>query len=199
MNDLILYGAGGHSFAMVELIRSINGLQVQHIYDDAPRNDFILGVPVSKYNGQELNKASVCISVGNNEVRKKLSQKINADFPILMHPSAVVYPSAEIGLGTTIMAQAVIDASVSLGRFCIVNHNATVAHNAVVGDYCHIAINAAIAGGVTIGEGTLVGAGSVVLPGIKVGVGVVIGAGAVVTKDIPNGATVYGNPGKIIK
>ncbi|MDC8004586.1 acetyltransferase [Aureisphaera galaxeae] len=199
MKDLILYGAGGHCFAMVDLIRSIGNLQVIQIYDDAPKNGTILDVPVSKYNGEDLSQATICISVGNNEVRRKLSEKFDADFPILTHPSAVVYPSVSIGKGTTIMAQTVIDADVSLGRFCIVNHNATVAHNVVVGDYCHIAINAAVAGGVTIGEGTLVGAGSVILPGIAIGKGATIGAGAVVTKDVPDGAMVYGNPAKIIR
>jgi UDP-2-acetamido-3-amino-2,3-dideoxy-glucuronate N-acetyltransferase len=47
--------------------------------------------------------------------------------------------------------------------------------------------------------GASIGGGATVLPGIRVGAGATVGAGAVVTKDVPPGATVAGNPAKIIK
>lgn len=50
-----------------------------------------------------------------------------------------------------------------------------------------------------IGDNVFIGAGAKVLGGIKIGDNVKIGANAVVTKDVPDGATVVGNPGKIIK
>jgi acetyltransferase-like isoleucine patch superfamily enzyme len=43
-----------------------------------------------------------------------------------------------------------------------------------------------------------IGAGAVILPGIRIGVGAVVGAGAVVTKDVPAGATVVGNPARVL-
>lgn len=49
-----------------------------------------------------------------------------------------------------------------------------------------------------IEDGASIGAGAVILPGVRVGSGAMVGAGAVVTHDVPSGATVFGNPAKII-
>jgi acetyltransferase-like isoleucine patch superfamily enzyme len=49
-----------------------------------------------------------------------------------------------------------------------------------------------------IEDGVSIGGGAVILPGIRIGAGAMVGAGAVVTKDVPPGATVVGNPAKII-
>jgi acetyltransferase-like isoleucine patch superfamily enzyme len=52
--------------------------------------------------------------------------------------------------------------------------------------------------GVRIGRRAAVGAGAILLPGIRVGAGSLIGAGAVVVADVPDGATVVGNPGRVL-
>lgn len=49
-----------------------------------------------------------------------------------------------------------------------------------------------------IGERCLIGSGAVILPGLRIGNDVVIGAGALVTKNVPDGATVLGQPARII-
>ena len=47
-------------------------------------------------------------------------------------------------------------------------------------------------------RGCSIGAGATILPGVTVGQDAMVGAGAVVTKDVPPGATVAGNPARII-
>lgn len=47
--------------------------------------------------------------------------------------------------------------------------------------------------------GASIGSGSTLLGGITIGENALVGAGSVVTKDVPAGATVAGNPAKIIK
>lgn len=49
-----------------------------------------------------------------------------------------------------------------------------------------------------IEAGSSIGGGATLLPGVRVGAGATVGAGAVVTKDVPSGATVVGNPAKVI-
>lgn len=49
-----------------------------------------------------------------------------------------------------------------------------------------------------IEAGASIGGGSTLLPGVLVGAGATVGAGAVVTKDVPSGATVVGNPARVI-
>ena len=48
-------------------------------------------------------------------------------------------------------------------------------------------------------RGASIGSGAVLLCGITIGENALIGAGSVVTKDVPAGATVAGNPARIIK
>lgn len=50
----------------------------------------------------------------------------------------------------------------------------------------------------TIEAGASVGGGATILPGIRIGQGAVVGAGAVVTCDVPAGATVVGNPARVV-
>jgi UDP-2-acetamido-3-amino-2,3-dideoxy-glucuronate N-acetyltransferase len=43
-----------------------------------------------------------------------------------------------------------------------------------------------------------IGSGATILCGIRIGKGAMIGAGAVVTRDVPPGATVVGNPARVV-
>lgn len=47
-------------------------------------------------------------------------------------------------------------------------------------------------------SGASIGANATLLPGIEIGEGAMVGAGAVVTKNVPAGATVVGNPARIL-
>jgi sugar O-acyltransferase (sialic acid O-acetyltransferase NeuD family) len=199
MKDIILFGAGGHCHAIVSLINSLGEYRPSIIYDDAPITKEILQVPVKKYAGESLSDSSMCVTIGDNGMRKAIAEKFNKQYPSFVHQSAVIYGSSDIGNGTLVLPNSVIDASVTIGDFCLINNNATISHNSVLGDFCHIAINVAVSGGVKIGEGTLIGAGSIILPEITIGKWAIIGAGAVVTKDVPDFAVVYGNPSKIMR
>jgi UDP-2-acetamido-3-amino-2,3-dideoxy-glucuronate N-acetyltransferase len=47
-------------------------------------------------------------------------------------------------------------------------------------------------------RGASLGSGATILGGVRIGRGAVVGAGAVVTKDVPEGATVVGNPARVL-
>jgi maltose O-acetyltransferase len=51
---------------------------------------------------------------------------------------------------------------------------------------------------VRIGRNVWIGGGGIILPGVAVGDDAVIGAGSVVTRDVPKGATVAGNPARLL-
>lgn len=48
-------------------------------------------------------------------------------------------------------------------------------------------------------QGASIGSGSTLLGGITIGENALVGAGSVVTRDVPPGATVAGNPARILK
>lgn len=47
-------------------------------------------------------------------------------------------------------------------------------------------------------RGASIGSGAVILPGLEIGAGALVGAGAVVTRSVPAGATVVGNPARVL-
>jgi UDP-2-acetamido-3-amino-2,3-dideoxy-glucuronate N-acetyltransferase len=51
----------------------------------------------------------------------------------------------------------------------------------------------------TVQAGASIGGGAVILPGVTIGAGATVGAGAVVTRDVPAGATVIGNPARVMR
>lgn len=52
---------------------------------------------------------------------------------------------------------------------------------------------------IRIGRNAWIGSAAIVLPGVTIGEGAVIGAGSIVTRDVPAGATVAGNPARILR
>lgn len=50
-----------------------------------------------------------------------------------------------------------------------------------------------------IEDGVWIGAHVTVLKGVRIGRGAVVGAGSVVTRDVPQGATVAGNPARLLE
>jgi sugar O-acyltransferase (sialic acid O-acetyltransferase NeuD family) len=116
--------------------------------------------------------------------------------PPIVHPSAVVSPSAKIEEGVFIGPRAVINARSVIGRGTIINSGAIIEHDCELAAFCHIAPGSVLSGAVKVGEDTLIGAGSTVIPGVKIGSACTIGAGAVVISDVADGATAIGVPAK---
>lgn len=117
----------------------------------------------------QFDDAWTIIAIGDNASRKREAESLmEARFATLIHPGAIVSPSATIGNGTVIMAGAIVQAQARIGRHVIVNTGATVDHHAIIGDFAHIAPGAHLCGGVEIGEGALVGCGIGLEPGCRV-------------------------------
>lgn len=195
-----LFGASDQARVVARAMKEAK-MELHGVIDQNPNITTFEGMPVAHYfNEADFNNGSrLHIAIGDNTNRFKVAQQLKAKFFSVIHPSAVIDATTQIGNGTAVHAGALINNDVIIGQHCIINTGAVVEHDCEIGDFAHISPNATLTGRIKIGTGTQVGAGATVLPGINIGKWAVIGAGAVILQDVPDGATVVGNPGKIIK
>ena len=194
---MYLYGANGHGKVVME-IAELSQFVIKGFIDQ--NKEIIRVLDYKVYHELPENIENLFISIGNNIIRKRLYEKyIYLNYPILIHPKSVVSNYSNVDIGSVIMASATINPMVNIGKLAIINTNASIDHDCQIGDYVHISPNASLAGNVTVGEGTHIGIGASVIQNIKIGKWCTIGAGAVIIHDVPDGATVVGNPGRIIK
>lgn len=196
---MVIYGAGGHAKVIVSCIHASNQL-VTAVFDD---DDSKISIPgktvISKYDPSIFSDEHIVIAIGNNQIRRKISQSISHRFGNVIHPSSLVEKDVQLGLGTVVFHGSIIQCVTKIGNHVIINTGARIDHDCSIGDFVHIAPGAVLCGNVSIGENTLVGAGSIIVPNISIGSNCIIAAGSVITKNIPDGCIVRGNPGKIIK
>lgn len=204
LQHIYVYGAGGHGKVVADILLAA-GLPVAGFLDDCDSRagERVLGLPVFAFgewerthNGE--SAIGVAWGIGDNRARQSAAERCrNFKLVNVVHPSAVVSPSANIGSGTVVMARAVVNADATLGFGVIVNTGAVVEHDCVLGDYSHISPNAALGGRARVGSLSHVGLGAVVLPGISVGSRTTIGAGAVVVRSIPEDVIAVGVPARV--
>jgi len=200
---MYLYGAGGHSKVITDILNSLE-VQVIGMFDDNPLNAKFKGMEVRdgiRLLGEGFPKldAPLIISVGNNARRAALASLIDATYGTAIHGTAIVSDKAKIGVGTVVLQGAIVQAGAEIGAHVLVNTAASIDHDNIIGDYAHVSPHATLCGHVRVGEGTHIGAGAVVIPSIQIGRWCTVGAGTVVIRDIPDFATVVGNPARVIK
>lgn len=208
MKDLVILGAGGHGKVTADLARAC-GYQPRAFVDMGRVGEIAepggTRIELEQSAFLEFVKAqdfvfgpNATIAIGNNTVRLNLffELKPHMNLPTLVHPTASVSPSAELGLGTHVCPMVVVHSAAWVGQATILNTRCIVEHDCVIGDGVHISPGAVLCGGVHVGDGAWVGAGAVVIPGIRIGENAIVGAGAVVIRDVPAGVTVVGNPAR---
>jgi sugar O-acyltransferase (sialic acid O-acetyltransferase NeuD family) len=196
---MILYGASGHCKVIVEILELLGERNIT-IWDDADK-PAIWQFPVNKPSLGSSVKDEIIISIGYNNIRKAIAEKVAGEFIFgnAIHKNTIISQRAIIDKGTVVMAGVSINADSIIGKHCIINTNASIDHDCTIADYSHISPNATLCGNVDIGEGTHVGAGATIIPGITIGKWCIIGAGTTIIKNIPDYATVVGCAGKITK
>ncbi len=197
-DEIILIGAGEHAKVVYDGLTDM-AIMVAAVVDPNPNQAFAHLSNYANYEASIAPQAKAIISIGNNAARQQVEKQVRHAFTNFIHTSAIVSRRASIGLGCMVMQGSVIQADSQIGNHILINTRASIDHDGVIGSYVHIAPGAVLCGRVTVGEGALIGAGSVLLPGVVIGKWAVVGAGSVVTKNVPDGATVVGNPARIIK
>lgn len=206
--DIYIVGAGTYGETMFELAE-ILGYKVKGFFDedDQKIGKFLMGVEVigkfSKLIDLEIQNKLFIVAIGSNSVRYNIMMKINqlgGNTPTLIHPTAVISPSADIGNGVYIQANAYIWTKVKINHFCIVSPNVVIAHHSTIGRACLISTLTGVGASIKINDKVFIGMGVTIVTGVSmIGESTIVGAGAVVLKDLPANCTAVGIPANIIK
>ncbi|MFC2065247.1 NeuD/PglB/VioB family sugar acetyltransferase [Chloroflexota bacterium] len=206
-NSIVIYGGGGHAKTVIELIKSTGKYEIIGIIDDnIPVGKKVLGVPIlgTRLILNDLRKAGVkkaANSVGgvlDINIRTKITKILKEEkfsLPNLLHSTAMIEKSVNLGSGLQVFAGAYIGSDVVLGNFSMVNTNAVVSHDCSIGAHSHISPGCLLAGEVQIGNSCLIGMGVTTAIGIRIGNRSRIGNGAIIYADVPENSIIKG--GKI--
>ncbi len=193
----VILGHGGHAQVVLDLLRRLDREVLGVLTPDLPAGAQWAGTPVlgedNWLDTPEARACAVAIGVGQlppdrTSLRPRLFQlarERNLSLPALVHPSAIVAGDTALGVGSQIMAGAVIQVASRIGDNALINTRASVDHHCRIGANVHIGPGATLCGEVQIDEGAFVGAGAVILQGLHIGAGAQIAAGATVIHNIP--------------
>lgn len=120
-------------------------------------------------------------------------------FATLVHPSASISATAEVGAGTVIYQNVVVGSCVRIGRQVLICPNALVSHDCVVGDHTCVAGGVSVAGGVRVGRLCYLGMGCAIREYAEIGDGSLVGMGSLVLRNVPANSIVFGSPARFRK
>lgn len=200
---VIVIGASGHGKVVADIVRRSGDTLLGFLDDNEALPSEIADIPVlgKVADYARYPEASFVVGIGNSDVREKVARQLDGvRWYTAIHPSAVISAlETQIGVGSVIMANAVINPSAYVGEHSIVNTAAVVEHDNHIGSFAHISVGARLGGTVLVGSHTWVGIGATISNNISICDHCTIGAGAVVICDIKESGTYVGIPARKIK
>lgn len=199
-----MYGAGGHSQVVTDVLADMGHSVVAYINDYPSREhravvNTIDGIRLVSSDQFPQLDSPVVLAVGDNRERLELASLLNVEWISAVHSTALIASTVTLGIDNVILHRSIIQANASIGSHVLVNTAASIDHDCVIGDAAHISPHATLCGHVEVGEGTHIGAGATVIPSVKIGKWCTVGAGSTVIDDIPDYSVAVGSPAKVIK
>lgn len=203
---IYIIGAGGHGKVVADIAKQ-NGYKKIVFIDDSLKDSIdsykIVGTMKDIEDLHSLNKdADFFIAIGDNAIREHVYiqlKKYGITLPVLKHPQVVIDETVQIGEGTIIMPNSVINAGSFIGKCCIINTAATIDHDCSIKDFTHVSPGVHMAGTVHVGNRCWLGIGTNVINNISICDDCIIGAGSTVIKDINDKGTYVGTPVRMVK
>jgi sugar O-acyltransferase (sialic acid O-acetyltransferase NeuD family) len=206
--NLVIIGASGLAREVYDLAITCYGdnlkFKVKGFLSDGPSTIESMGYPVvlDTVAGYTVEEGDVFFcAIGNVKDRKKTAEIIlmkGGTFINLIHPTAIISPSAKIGVGVAIKAYSSLASDVKIGDFVYLQSSVILGHDVVIGNFCHINSFAFFAGYVKVEDLCVVNAGAKIIQNIKVGTGAIVGIGSVVLTRVKSDTSVFGVPAKKI-
>jgi sugar O-acyltransferase (sialic acid O-acetyltransferase NeuD family) len=178
--------------------------------DDAPPAALVNGkraLTFEQFLGEPASIKRVSIAIANPKVREMVAGRCKnhglSDF-VAKAANTVVMDEVQLGEGAILSPFTTLTSNIRIGRYFHCNLYSYVEHDCIIGDFVTFAPGVKCNGNVHIGDFAYLGAGAVLKQGrpgapLKIGESAIVGMGAVVTKDVPAGATVVGNPARVVR
>ena len=163
MKCLLILGAGGFGQMAKETALELGYEQVVFL-DDAADGEDVIGRCCDYILRHEEYPVAVA-AFGNNKTRLYWTDRLLAagyQVPALVHPSAVVSPSAVLESGCFVMQRAVVNTHTRIERAALINSGAVVDHDSVVCAGAHVGLGSIVKANCTIESGRKVEAGEVI-------------------------------------
>ena len=200
---LLIVGAGGHGRAVAD-VATAAGWTIAGFIERARTSaePDVIGTDGDIAAGVERHAIDgAVVGIGNTALarRAEIFERLRAlglPLPTLVHPRAVISPSARLGAGSVVFPGAVLGAGVVVGDNAVIYSGAIVEHGCRLADHVYLSPAVVLAGEVCVEAGAFVGAGAIVVTRLTVGKQAVVGAGAVVVRDVGAGDTVKGVPAR---
>lgn len=208
--SLVIWGTSGHARVVADIVALEKRYDIVGFLDDfrqqgeEPRfcTAEILGGREVLPKLIQKGVCAVLIAVGDPRARLTLAGLAASHGLALasaVHPRAIVAGDVEISAGSVIVAGAVVNPGVRIGRATIINTLASVDHGCSLDDGATICPGARLGGDVQVDRCAWVGIGATVRERVRIGEHSVVGAGAVVVRDVPPHAVVVGVPARVVR
>lgn len=192
---IILIGGGGHCKSCIDVIEQEDKYRITGILDaNNLVGQKILGYDIIGTDDDlpELLRTTknYLITIGQIEssVKRtglfKMVKNLGGRLPSIFSPYAYIAKTSQIGEGSIVMHNALINADAIIGLNCIINSKALIEHEAVIGNFCHISTGAIVNGGTKVGDRCFVGSNTVLFNNICICDDTIISAGLRVRTDI---------------
>ena len=163
MKSLLILGAGGFGQMVKETAIALGYEKVMFL-DDAAKDEDVIGM-CCDYVLKHEDYSEAVAAFGNNKTRLFWTDKLleeGYEMPSIVHPSAIVSPSAVLEPGCFIMQRAVVNTHTKIERAALINSGAVVDHDSCVCAGAHIGLGSVVKANCTIESGRKVEAGEVI-------------------------------------
>ncbi len=208
MKKIYIIGAGGFGRELLWWIKDINSVKPtweiggflddnSHALDDYECDYSIVG---SIRGWQPKEDEEFALALGSPALKKRIVSEMKekgAKFATVIHPTALLSEFARYGEGFIMFPHSKLSVNSVVGDF-VTLLSSPIGHDTYIGDYSVISCNCNIIRNVTVGKEVFMAAGVCIAQDINIGDGAYLGLGSVVIQDVPKGATVFGNPARIM-
>ena len=196
---IAILGSGGHALAVWEASVSA-GLSTIAFIDMRSPLLAVAGIPVMPdLASLDLNHVNLALGIGTNFARQKIYEQVMSEFPLakfppIIHRTAWVSPSAQIGPASVVLSMANVGPHSVVKTGALLNTSSSLDHNSIANEFSSLAPGARTGGDCVIGARSAIGMGASVLQGVTIGADVVVGAQSLVRHSFDDFAVAYGVP-----